>query len=290
MIRKVLFFLMLTLFLYSCGMKKNEQKIETVLDEWIGRQIVYPDSLVLWGADEGFSQDSFLNRKYKVITYVDSLGCMSCKLQLPRWKKWIKELQKEGMDISVLFFLSPRDEESLKILLQDYGFIYPVYIDINDVFNKKNCLPVNDMFHTFLLDQDNKIVAIGNPIHNLKVKELYMNVIRGKTSTNGKEIIQTKIEVKEQTVSLGHFSWMEEQKRNFILYNVGKHPLVINDVTTSCGCTSVDYSKQPVRPGDSISLRVTYKADKPEHFNKTITVYCNADPSLVHLKIVGDAE
>ena len=36
----------------------------------------------------------------------------------------------------------------------------------------------------------------------------------------------------------------------------------------SCGCTSVDYSEEPIRPGNSISLNVTYKADHPEHFDK----------------------
>lgn len=34
-------------------------------------------------------------------------------------------------------------------------------------------------FHTFLLDKDNKVLAIGNPIHNPKVKELYLKIIQG---------------------------------------------------------------------------------------------------------------
>lgn len=61
-------------------------------------------------------------------------------------------------------------------------------------------------------------------------------------------------------------------------------------LSTSCGCTSVDYFKQPVSPGDSISLKVVYKADHPEHFGKTIIVYSNMNPSSVQLKITGDAE
>ena len=35
---------------------------------------------------------------------------------------------------------------------------------------------------------------------------------------------------------------------------------------------------------------VSYKADHPEHFNKTITVYCNAESSPILLRIAGDAE
>ena len=134
------------------------------------------------------------------------------------------------------------------------------------------------------------MVAIGNPIHNPKIKELYLNIIQGKKDVEGEKTLRTEINIEEPLISLGRFNWKEERKATFKIENIGKHPLVINDVTTSCGCTSVDYSKEPVRPGDSISLQVTYKADHPEHFDKTITVYCNANPSLVHLKIMGDAE
>ena len=68
----------------------------------------------------------------------------------------------------------------------------------------------------------------------------------------------------------------------FTLKNTGTNPLVVDNVSTSCGCTSVDYSKEPVRPGNSILLNVTYKADDP--------VYCNAESSPVVLRITGDAE
>lgn len=65
---------------------------------------------------------------------------------------------------------------------------------------------------------------------------------------------------------------------------------MIDDVITSCGCTSVVYSREPVQPGKSLDLAVTYKADHPEHFNKTITVYCNVPDSPLQLKITGDAQ
>ncbi|MEL5893774.1 DUF1573 domain-containing protein [Bacteroides sp. GD17] len=72
--------------------------------------------------------------------------------------------------------------------------------------------------------------------------------------------------------------------------NIGNKPLVIEDMNTSCGCTAVEYSKEPALPGKEIALNVTYKADHPEHFNKTITVYCNADTSPIVLKISGNAK
>lgn len=146
-------------------------------------------------------------------------------------------------------------------------------------------------FQTFLLDRDNKVVAIGNPIHNPQIKELYLNIIQGKSLvSNKRKVVRTEVDIKGKSIFLGKFDWQQEQKAVFTLKNTGTNPLVVEDVSTSCGCTSVEYSQEPVRPGYSVSLYVTYKADHPEHFDKTITVYCNAESSPVVLRITGDAE
>lgn len=71
---------------------------------------------------------------------------------------------------------------------------------------------------------------------------------------------------------------------------MGEAPLVINDVITSCGCVAVEYSKEPVQPGRKLNLKIKYQAEHPEHFNKTITVYCNAKGSPFHLTIGGNAK
>lgn len=141
------------------------------------------------------------------------------------------------------------------------------------------------------MDENSKVIAIGSPVYNFKVKELYLNIIQGKSPvSNMREGMKTEVDIRDESIFLGKFDWKQERKAVFILTNVGTNLLVLDDVTTSCGCTSVDYSKESVRPGNSISLNVTYKADHPEHFDKTITVYCNAESSPVVLRITGDAE
>ena len=71
---------------------------------------------------------------------------------------------------------------------------------------------------------------------------------------------------------------------------VGYKALVILDVASSCGCTTVAYSMEPALPGKDIALEVVYKAEHPEHFDKTITVYCYTENSPLVLKISGDAK
>lgn len=280
------------ILLSSCSNLEKKRQVASIIEQWIGKEILYPEETV-FTVQDGDTLDNVLLKEYSytIVNYVGSTGCTSCKLQLPRWNTFIQEIDSiSKKKINLCFIFHPQDIQEVINVLKVNSFKYPIWIDKDDSFNKLNHLSSNMSFQTFLLDKNNKVVSIGNPIYNLKVKKLYMDIIQGKTDLKEDAIVQTKIKVQEQSISLGRFDWKEEQKVKFTIQNIGEHPLIINDVTTSCGCTSVDYSKEPVRPGESITLQVTYKANYPEHFDKTITVYCNANPSLVHLKIMGDAE
>ncbi len=230
------------------------------------------------------------NADYKIVAYVDSVGCMSCKLQLPRWKDFISEIDSlTGHFIPFVFYFHPNDIKELRYITRRDNFEYPICIDVEDKFNSLNHFPDKMEFQTFLIDMNNKVVAIGNPIHNSKVKELYCKILRGKDSEISK-IAMTEVSVDSAGIDFGSFPKEVKQERNFVLTNTGKDMLVIQDVVTSCGCTKVSYSKAPIRSGEQTELTVTYEAEKAEHFNKTVTVYCNSNLSPLKLKIKGKAK
>ena len=74
----------------------------------------------------------------------------------------------------------------------------------------------------------------------------------------------------------------------FSIKNTGNNPLVIKQVTASCGCTTPDWTKEPIASGKTGEIKVAYNpAGRPGPFSKTISVYCeNADP--VQLTIKGN--
>ncbi len=75
----------------------------------------------------------------------------------------------------------------------------------------------------------------------------------------------------------------------FEFTNIGGTPLIINNVQASCGCTTPDWSKQPVSPGDKGFVKATYNpSGRGGTFNKTITVTSNSTirPTMV-LTITG---
>lgn len=289
---KVIYIMTLLILFYSCQ-SDVKNHLAQLVKEWEGKEILFPSNSVFTIQGKDTIEYSGNNSTYKIVTYVDSVGCTSCKLQLPRWKDFIHEVNSSNHDsVPFLFYFYPKDKSELYFLFRRENFDYPVCLDENDNFNKLNHFHSDIAFQTFLLNRDNKVIAIGNPIRNLKVKELYLKKILGKSlkPLSDKDVIKTKVDIAETFFSLGNFDWQKEQKVTFTLKNTGAKPLVIENVSTSCGCTSVSYSKEPVRSGNSVILNVSYKADHPEHFNKTITVYCNAESSPILLRIAGNAE
>lgn len=277
----------------SCKQDYTSQKISSLVQEWTGREILFPKSLVYTIQMEDTITDIMeSSHLYTIISYMDTTGCTSCKLQLPMWKHLIEELETTAPNRTGLcFFLYPKDLHELKYALKLNEFMYPISIDLQDTFNKVNKFPSDERFQTFLLDKDNRVLAVGNPIHNPKIKELYLKIIRGETvqkETGASEPL-TSIQTDRTSADLGSFARSEEQKVVFNLKNTGRHLLVVHDVTTSCGCITVDYPKEPVRPGDVLPLTVTYRADEAGYFSKTATVHCNAEGAPLVLNVKGTA-
>ncbi len=72
----------------------------------------------------------------------------------------------------------------------------------------------------------------------------------------------------------------------FVFYNKGDSPLLILNAVASCGCTTPVYTKEPIAPGTSSSIKVTYNTlGRPSTFHKTITVYTN-DPDAPNVTLI----
>jgi hypothetical protein len=74
----------------------------------------------------------------------------------------------------------------------------------------------------------------------------------------------------------------------FEFTNTGSLPLVIHNVTASCGCTAPSWTREPVMPGGKGFVNAAFDpAGRPGHFDKTITVNTNAVPGAITLRIIG---
>ena len=77
---------------------------------------------------------------------------------------------------------------------------------------------------------------------------------------------------------------------SFKFTNTGDNLLVIHQAIASCGCTVPQYPKEPIKPGESGEIIVTYNgAGKfPGHFKKSITLRTNAKQEIISSYVEGD--
>jgi hypothetical protein len=69
--------------------------------------------------------------------------------------------------------------------------------------------------------------------------------------------------------------------------NSGSTPLIVTNAVGECGCTSIKWPKEPILPGKSGKISVTYDAANTGVFNKTVRVYLNIQDDLHELKLRG---
>ena len=276
--------LLLTIFLSACQDKQKEI-ITLLVKEWQGKQILFPENMVFTRFASDTTNFVIPTSDYKVLVFVDSIGCTSCKLQLSRWKEFIRYTDSISQkNIPFLFFFQFDDQWEIHSLLIRENFDKPICLDRSDSLNQLNHFPKDIRFQVFLLDKNNKVVVIGNPVHNPNVKELYLEEIGRKQPVAP---IQTTVKVEKESLLLETIPLGKSKDTLFTLVNTGDQPLVIRDVTTTCGCAQALFDKHPVQPGESLHIKVGVTPENKGLFDETITVKCNTN-QLIKLNVRGN--
>lgn len=85
----------------------------------------------------------------------------------------------------------------------------------------------------------------------------------------------TGLTFKEDTFNFGDIEKSKPVSHEFAFTNTSKQTILITNVKASCGCTATNYTKTPIKPGESGSVTATYNAANPGSFTKTVTVTAN---------------
>ena len=150
----------------SCIKNKRRDHAVKIVAEWKGKEIKFPKGLSCTSMGRDTTCVDLLSDNYKILLYVDSVGCTSCRLNLYQWKRLINESDSifTGKPEFVFFFQpKKRDEKELQIIFRNNGFSHPVFIDKENEIMKLNNFPSNREYQCFLLDKENKVILIGNP-------------------------------------------------------------------------------------------------------------------------------
>lgn len=148
------------------------------------KPIIVPDIYPVFCNDLKSNSLNLADPFRKMIVYIDSSECASCSIkQMNGWDHIINRTVGFTDKINFYFIFAPSkiDVIIVKRTLIAEGFKYPVLIDTLGEFEQLNPhLPKNKALHTFLLDENNHVILVGNPLHNKKIEQMFYDMIKKK--------------------------------------------------------------------------------------------------------------
>lgn len=114
------------------------------------------------------------------------------------------------------------------------------------------------------------------------------------TTTQTTTIVEDKnapeLTLDKTVYDFGTIAYKSNGAFEFSFKNTGKEPLIISNVQKTCGCTSLDWTKDPVKSGDKGVIKVTYDTSRTGAFTKNIIVFSNSKTPQVTLTFKGTVE
>ena len=95
-----------------------------------------------------------------------------------------------------------------------------------------------------------------------------------------------KLTIDKTTIDVGKTGFQVPVTATFEMRNKSSKQMVIGRLETDCGCTTIDGPKT-IGPGERFTISMTYDARMLGHFTKQATLYSNASPEPVYLKMKG---
>jgi len=200
--------------LFSCKEGKRKQRIKQVVPEWIGKEILFPSCLPCrsLGSDTDCINLTILN--FKIVLYINSLRCRSCRLRLTEWKKIITETDSLFSDeVDFSFYVQPqkRDERFLETMFRQNVSRHPVFIDTPNIIYRINKFPYQTEYQCLMRKITNNVLMIDNPSLNTRIWQFYKRYI----SERNKKLITGK---KEDCIGLSKINSLSTMFTSILIY------------------------------------------------------------------------
>lgn len=109
----------------------------------------------------------------------------------------------------------------------------------------------------------------------LMVFSIYAQAVASKSPVSPVAPKVETLRLNEPSYSFGKIPQGRPVIHVFKIQNIGAEPLLLENVQASCGCTTPEWSRDPIAPGAEASIKVGYNAYSEGHFNKTVTILYN---------------
>lgn len=117
-------------------------------------------------------------------------------------------------------------------------------------------------------------------------------LILGCNSSSAKDEVKSEnagpdIKFEEKVHDYGVIEYGANGICEFKFENTGDQPLILHNVTSSCGCTVPEWPKEPIDKGEKGVIKVKYNTKRAGSFQKSVSVYSNSPNSPLVLRIKG---
>ena len=276
--------IIILIIVISCTLTK-EEKLKKEMLSCLDKSIIFPEAVVFTSCIDDTISVS-LNASFKVIHYVDSNGCIECRMNLKGWQAFANYLDSVSSNaVKTFIFIHPAKFKYASSPILKANYTQPVCIDMNDEFGITNRELLSHGFNTFLLDDKNRVVAVGYPITTPAIGDVYLKTIQKHL---GLDITQEIKRPELYHIDMGIFNWKEPQQYNFVLHNISETTKEIDTIYTSCECTSAYSLKNEILAGDSSIVHISFKAEEPESFIREVFVkYSDNSEDCIQLEGVA---
>lgn len=170
-----LIFACICLVISSC---KNDAEIRNTLQKMYGMEILFPKRGIVKMSKDNTNIYNIYNEDNKIVVYVDSSFCTGCTMRkIGEWNRYKKDIKDHIFTIYIILEKN-QSLDDIENLYYNSDVLYPIIVDTCYMFRKMNPrLPKEDIFHTFVLNNENKIVFVGDPIVNQNVEKLFSDFI-----------------------------------------------------------------------------------------------------------------
>ncbi len=91
-----------------------------------------------------------------------------------------------------------------------------------------------------------------------------------------------------ETIDQGKLKQNDPKEVKFIVTNITKEPLIIEQANPTCGCTIGDWTKSPIAPGATGFISAKFNAASVGHFDKHLSVKFAGIDEIKSITITGD--
>ena len=162
----------------ACQSNQRRQEMQHAINPWKDKEFIIPQlSTINWNGRDSCNLYSIYD--HKIVYYIDG-DCHACVINLPRIDSVYQTIKSKNSVILMYvhsFNYTPMENELNRI---KRSLQIPLIYDKENQFYTENKLPLDPLFHCFLVDKDNKVVVAGSFLANQQMKELYERVLKSK--------------------------------------------------------------------------------------------------------------